>query len=214
MTIAFAVACAAPEMAVPRPAEELRVEVIGERPHDPAAFTEGLALADGRLYESTGSTGVVAARGRSRVGRHRSLRGARRAVFRRGHRHRRRSRRPVDLEGANCTRLSAERFRASSRTRIRARAGGCVTTALGWSCPTAQTGCTSAIGRRSRSWVMPVSVHERTRGHAQRAGVRGREGLRERVSDRNHRQIDPTNGAVTAVIDAAELPEISGAWAS
>jgi len=32
--------------------DTLHVQVIGERPHDPTSFTEGLVLADGRLYES------------------------------------------------------------------------------------------------------------------------------------------------------------------
>jgi glutaminyl-peptide cyclotransferase len=37
---------------------ELRsVEVIGRRPHDPTAFTQGLAMVEGRLYESTGLRG-------------------------------------------------------------------------------------------------------------------------------------------------------------
>jgi glutamine cyclotransferase len=36
---------------------QLRVEVIGEHPHDTGAFTEGLVVADGRLFESTGLTG-------------------------------------------------------------------------------------------------------------------------------------------------------------
>jgi signal peptidase I len=34
--------------------EDLRVEVIGRRPHDVTSYTEGLALVDGRLYESSG----------------------------------------------------------------------------------------------------------------------------------------------------------------
>lgn len=34
-----------------------RVEVLATRPHDPSAFTQGLVLAGGRLYESTGLRG-------------------------------------------------------------------------------------------------------------------------------------------------------------
>jgi glutamine cyclotransferase len=34
-----------------------RVEVVEARPHDPAAFTQGLEQVDGRLYESTGLYG-------------------------------------------------------------------------------------------------------------------------------------------------------------
>lgn len=34
--------------------DELRVEVLSVRPHDPTAFTQGLLLHDGWLYESTG----------------------------------------------------------------------------------------------------------------------------------------------------------------
>lgn len=37
--------------------EELVVEVISERPHDPAAFTQGLLWYEGFLYESTGLYG-------------------------------------------------------------------------------------------------------------------------------------------------------------
>jgi len=40
--------------APPAPAvENLRVEVIGRRPHDVTSYTEGLVLAGGRLYESS-----------------------------------------------------------------------------------------------------------------------------------------------------------------
>lgn len=42
----------------PDPApEELRVRVVRSFPHDPAAFTQGLAFHAGRLYESTGLVG-------------------------------------------------------------------------------------------------------------------------------------------------------------
>jgi glutamine cyclotransferase len=37
--------------------ERLRVEVIGDYPHDPRAFTQGLQLHEGVLYESTGLVG-------------------------------------------------------------------------------------------------------------------------------------------------------------
>jgi glutamine cyclotransferase len=33
------------------------VEVVAERPHDPTAFTQGLFIKDGRLYETTGIKG-------------------------------------------------------------------------------------------------------------------------------------------------------------
>lgn len=39
------------------PAARLRVEVLERYPHDPAAFTQGLELHDGVLYESTGRYG-------------------------------------------------------------------------------------------------------------------------------------------------------------
>jgi glutamine cyclotransferase len=39
------------------PVERLRVEVIQAYPHDRAAFTQGLVLAGGRLFESTGLVG-------------------------------------------------------------------------------------------------------------------------------------------------------------
>jgi glutaminyl-peptide cyclotransferase len=37
--------------------EQLTVEIVERRPHDPSAFTQGLQLAGGRLYESTGLYG-------------------------------------------------------------------------------------------------------------------------------------------------------------
>jgi glutamine cyclotransferase len=37
--------------------EQLRVEVLGSRPHDGQAFTQGLVWDDGTLYESTGLRG-------------------------------------------------------------------------------------------------------------------------------------------------------------
>lgn len=37
--------------------ERLRVEVVGERPHDRTAFTQGLEIADGELLEGTGLAG-------------------------------------------------------------------------------------------------------------------------------------------------------------
>ncbi len=39
------------------PLEHLVPEVISTRPHDPTAFTEGLTLVDGHMYESTGRYG-------------------------------------------------------------------------------------------------------------------------------------------------------------
>ncbi len=52
-------ACTAPDTnpEVPRPAEALLAEVVEQRPHDPDAYTEGLVVANGRLYESTGRYG-------------------------------------------------------------------------------------------------------------------------------------------------------------
>ncbi|MFG1783467.1 glutaminyl-peptide cyclotransferase [Rhodococcus oryzae] len=37
--------------------ERLRVEVVGERPHDRGAFTQGLEVSDGELLEGTGMAG-------------------------------------------------------------------------------------------------------------------------------------------------------------
>ena len=39
------------------PPRELQVQVVGSYPHDPAAFTQGLVLEGGFLYESTGLEG-------------------------------------------------------------------------------------------------------------------------------------------------------------
>ena len=44
----------------PGTVESLQVEVVGRRPHDPASYTEGLVMADGRLYESSGLYGKSA----------------------------------------------------------------------------------------------------------------------------------------------------------
>ncbi|MFC6009829.1 glutaminyl-peptide cyclotransferase [Nocardia lasii] len=52
-------ACSAPRESEP---PRLRVEVIGSSPHDPRAFTQGLEVVDGVLYESTGMWGVSSAR--------------------------------------------------------------------------------------------------------------------------------------------------------
>jgi glutaminyl-peptide cyclotransferase len=46
-------ACAAPGP-TPSGVESFTVEVVVERPHDPAAYTEGLELDGDKLYESTG----------------------------------------------------------------------------------------------------------------------------------------------------------------
>ncbi|MCT2582715.1 glutaminyl-peptide cyclotransferase [Actinophytocola sp. S1-96] len=57
--------CAAtPRAETPPPAaaDTLRPEVIEVRPHDPTAFTQGLELADGVLYEGTGLEGRSAIR--------------------------------------------------------------------------------------------------------------------------------------------------------
>ncbi|HEX6353452.1 glutaminyl-peptide cyclotransferase, partial [Actinophytocola sp.] len=40
-----------------RPSSALRADVIESIPHDPAAFTQGLELVDGVLYEGTGLEG-------------------------------------------------------------------------------------------------------------------------------------------------------------
>jgi glutamine cyclotransferase len=58
--IAFSLGLYAPpaqDTAPPITAERLVVEVISTRPHDPDAYTQGLLLHDGLLYESTGRYG-------------------------------------------------------------------------------------------------------------------------------------------------------------
>src|ERR1700693_2010018 len=45
-----------------RPVEHLVPRVLSTRPHDPTAFTEGLFLDSGHLYESTGRYGQSAMR--------------------------------------------------------------------------------------------------------------------------------------------------------
>ncbi|WP_433557015.1 glutaminyl-peptide cyclotransferase [Pseudonocardia xinjiangensis] len=50
-------AAASPVTAQAPGTPELRTEVLAELPHDPAAFTQGLELAGGSLYEGTGLAG-------------------------------------------------------------------------------------------------------------------------------------------------------------
>ena len=50
-------AAAAPPPSAPNPPERLKVEVVSVRPHDPEAFTQGLLLHGGSLYESAGNYG-------------------------------------------------------------------------------------------------------------------------------------------------------------
>ena len=64
LVLAAVVAAAAPAACAAGPdepaadaVEELTVEVLATRPHDPEAFTQGLAWSDGALYESTGRYG-------------------------------------------------------------------------------------------------------------------------------------------------------------
>ncbi len=47
----------APAVEQRRSSERLRVQVVQTYPHDPGAFTQGLVLAGGRLFESTGLEG-------------------------------------------------------------------------------------------------------------------------------------------------------------
>lgn len=51
-------ACADSDPPVTATVEQLVVEVLESRPHDPSAFTQGLVFADGALYESTGRYGL------------------------------------------------------------------------------------------------------------------------------------------------------------
>jgi glutamine cyclotransferase len=64
--VALAGACGSEDDAAPAdagdcgpaaPPERLTVEVLDLRPHDPTAFTQGLLVVDGALYESTGQEG-------------------------------------------------------------------------------------------------------------------------------------------------------------
>jgi glutamine cyclotransferase len=48
---------AAAPAAVPAPPERLAVQIVSVRPHDPEAFTQGLLLHGGSLYESDGNYG-------------------------------------------------------------------------------------------------------------------------------------------------------------
>ncbi|RKT52323.1 glutaminyl-peptide cyclotransferase [Saccharothrix australiensis] len=55
LVLVLTTACTTPPDEPERPGPG--VEVLGEVPHDPAAFTQGLELADGELYEGTGLVG-------------------------------------------------------------------------------------------------------------------------------------------------------------
>src|SRR5690606_3950498 len=41
----------------PGPAKTISYEIVSTHPHDPTAYTQGLQLVDGRLFESTGQYG-------------------------------------------------------------------------------------------------------------------------------------------------------------
>lgn len=59
LLFAAAVGLAGCAAAVPAPAVPvLRPEVLAEIPHDPSAFTQGFEIADGVLYEGTGRVGA------------------------------------------------------------------------------------------------------------------------------------------------------------
>lgn len=49
---------AGPGLVAPQPPERLRAEVLETLPHDSNAFTQGLEIAHGTLYESTGRVGL------------------------------------------------------------------------------------------------------------------------------------------------------------
>lgn len=57
-----AVAVAVAAVAACARGEDGSVEVVASYPHDPAAFTQGLAIENGRLYESTGQYGASSLR--------------------------------------------------------------------------------------------------------------------------------------------------------
>lgn len=55
--VLLAAACSTPSQPSGPPPEQLIVQVLGSRAHDRAAFTEGLEIDGGQLYESTGLEG-------------------------------------------------------------------------------------------------------------------------------------------------------------
>ena len=57
LAVALGPAGCATAVPAPAPTPVVRPQVIAELPHDPAAFTQGLELADGALYEGTGLAG-------------------------------------------------------------------------------------------------------------------------------------------------------------
>ena len=57
-----AVGAAASAVGAPASAPVVRPEVVAEYPHDPAAFTQGLLVEGGALYESTGLYGASSVR--------------------------------------------------------------------------------------------------------------------------------------------------------
>src|SRR5438874_1488382 len=47
-----------PAPSLASPGQRLAVDIVSVRPHDPSAFTQGLLLQNGLLYESTGLVGT------------------------------------------------------------------------------------------------------------------------------------------------------------
>jgi glutaminyl-peptide cyclotransferase len=54
VTLTITLTGSAPDAYAEMTAQRLRVEVLATHPHDPSAFTQGLELRDGVLYEGTG----------------------------------------------------------------------------------------------------------------------------------------------------------------
>ena len=57
VAIALFLAACATQPPVPAAPTKLRADVLETIPHDPTAFTEGLEIEDGILYEGTGLEG-------------------------------------------------------------------------------------------------------------------------------------------------------------
>mgnify|MGYP002847250243 CR=1 FL=1 len=57
LLLLLAAACGGGGDGGPRPVEHLVATVLAEHPHDPTAFTQGLEIVDGVLWESTGLRG-------------------------------------------------------------------------------------------------------------------------------------------------------------
>ena len=172
----------------------LRPEVLAELPHDPAAFTQGFEIDGGVLYEGTGLEGRSQLReldpddGRGPPGGP-----AARAAVRRGHHGRRRPDLAADLARRRRARVGPGDADAAPRGPARRRGLGAVRRRRRPAGPQRRHG-PPALPRPRHVRRAGFGRRDARRGagdRAQRAGVRRRAGVGERLADRPHRAHRP-----------------------